>query len=87
MPRTICGCGGWGHLEAYCSATGIKRTVYELLAKYNNWKVVAAPRQNRDTAIGVAAWGWLEKMDAYDEARIRQFIDAWRDKGPEKTME
>jgi len=32
----LCGCGGWGHLEAYCSATGIKRTVYELLAKYNN---------------------------------------------------
>jgi len=31
-----CGCGGTGHLEAYCSATGIKRTVYELLAKYNN---------------------------------------------------
>jgi glucokinase len=32
----ICGCGGVGHLEAYCSATGIKRTVYELLAKYNS---------------------------------------------------
>ncbi len=32
----LCGCGGIGHLEAYCSATGIKRTVYELLAKYNN---------------------------------------------------
>ncbi|MGD0757127.1 MAG: ROK family protein [Bacteroidales bacterium] len=31
----LCGCGGNGHLEAYCSATGIKRTVYELLAKYN----------------------------------------------------
>jgi glucokinase len=31
----LCGCGGRGHLEAYCSATGIKRTVYELLAKYN----------------------------------------------------
>ncbi len=31
-----CGCGGNGHLEAYCSATGMKRTVYELLAKYNN---------------------------------------------------
>ncbi len=29
----VCGCGGLGHLEAYCSATGIKRTVYELLAK------------------------------------------------------
>jgi glucokinase len=32
----VCGCGGCGHLEAYCSATGIKRTVYELLAKYND---------------------------------------------------
>jgi glucokinase len=32
----VCGCGGLGHLEAYCSATGIKRTVYEVLAKYNN---------------------------------------------------
>jgi glucokinase len=32
----VCGCGGLGHVEAYCSATGIKRTVYELLAKYNN---------------------------------------------------
>jgi glucokinase len=30
----VCGCGGRGHLEAYCSATGIKRTVYELLAEY-----------------------------------------------------
>ena len=34
----LCGCGGHGHLEAYCSATGIKRTVYELLAKYNDSK-------------------------------------------------
>jgi len=32
----VCGCGGEGHLEAYCSAPGIKRTVFELLAKYNN---------------------------------------------------
>ena len=32
----ICGCGGLGHLEAYCSAAGIVRTVFELLVKYNN---------------------------------------------------
>lgn len=31
----VCGCGGKGHLEAYCSATGIKRTAFELLANYN----------------------------------------------------
>lgn len=30
-----CGCGGKGHLEAYCSAPGMKRTAFELLSKYN----------------------------------------------------
>jgi glucokinase len=38
----VCGCGGLGHLEAYCSGTGIKRTVYELLAKYNNSESILA---------------------------------------------
>jgi glucokinase len=32
----LCGCGGHGHLEAYCSAPGIVRTVFELLVKYND---------------------------------------------------
>ena len=31
----LCGCGRRGCLEAYASAPGIKRTVFELLAKYN----------------------------------------------------
>ncbi len=31
----LCGCGTRGHLEAYCSAPGMKRTAMELLAKYN----------------------------------------------------
>ncbi|MDV7188462.1 ROK family protein [Lutibacter sp. TH_r2] len=32
----LCGCGVRGHLEAYCSANGIKRTAFELLAQNNN---------------------------------------------------
>ncbi|MBN2635102.1 MAG: ROK family protein [Prolixibacteraceae bacterium] len=31
----VCGCGAKGHLEAYCSALGMKRTAFELLAYYN----------------------------------------------------
>lgn len=31
-----CGCGIPGHLEAYCSAPGMKRTAFELLAHYND---------------------------------------------------
>jgi hypothetical protein len=66
---------------------GVKQKLRQLVASYKTWKIVAVPRQNKDTAIGVAAWGWLDKMDSYDEARIRKFVDTWRDKGPEKTME
>lgn len=32
----LCGCGLQGHLEAYCSAVGMKRTAFELLARYNS---------------------------------------------------
>ncbi len=31
----LCGCGSPGHLEAYCSAPGMKRTAFELMAHYN----------------------------------------------------
>lgn len=31
----LCGCGALGHLEAYCSAPGMRRTAFELLAQYN----------------------------------------------------
>ncbi len=30
-----CGCSALGHLEAYCSAPGMKRTAFELMAHYN----------------------------------------------------
>lgn len=32
----LCGCGALGHLEAYCSASGMKRTAFELMADDNN---------------------------------------------------
>lgn len=31
----VCGCTSLGHLEAYCSAPGMKRTAFELMVKYN----------------------------------------------------
>jgi glucokinase len=30
----LCGCGGLGHLETYCSAPGMVRTAFELMVKY-----------------------------------------------------
>ena len=70
---------------ADCAAT--KTQIRRLLDRYNNWKVVAVPRKNADAAIALTAWGWLDKIDGYDEARITAFMNAWRDRGPEKTAD
>src|SRR6056297_2100806 len=40
----VCGCTSLGHLEAYCSAPGMKRTAFELLAYYNATDSVLAKK-------------------------------------------
>ena len=64
-----------------------KQQLRQLVASYKQWKIVVTPRQNKDAPIALAAWGWLQKLNNYDEPSIRRFVDAWRDKGPEQTME
>lgn len=54
----VCGCGIRGHLEAYCSATGMKRTAFELLAHYNA----------TDSLLAGKSYQQLESKDIYDAA-------------------
>lgn len=39
-----CGCGQFGHLETYCSATGMVRTAFELLSHHNAKESLLAHR-------------------------------------------
>lgn len=50
-------------------------------------RVVIVPRVNLDTEIALTAWGRIDKMNTFDENRIRAFIDAYHNKGPEQTVE
>lgn len=59
----------------------------ELANKKRLWKLIVVPRPRLDSQIALTAWGRIDKFNEYDEARIVAFIDAFRDKGPEKTME
>lgn len=63
----------------------VKDSLRALVGKYNNFKIIAAPRTNRDAPIALTAWQRIELLDSYDEAAISVFINAWRNKGPEKT--
>jgi len=67
--------------------TSAKTQIRQLVERYRNWKVTAVPRQNADTALALTAWGWLDKLDSFDEARITAFINARRHRGPERTEE
>ena len=54
----VCGCGGRGHLEAYCSALGMKRTAFELLSHYNDTNSLLATKSFKE----------LESKDIYEAA-------------------
>lgn len=59
----------------------------DLANKKRVWKLVVVPRPNLDNRIALTAWTRLDKFYDFNEARIVAFIDAYRDRGPEKTME
>lgn len=57
----------------------------EAIAKAFGRKVIMAPRAANDADIALAAWTRVEKFPAseFSEERVREFIRAWRNKGPE----
>ena len=74
-------------LDSFSSAS-CKQLVTNLsmfLKEYQ--RVVIVPRINLDSQIALTAWGKIDKMDKFDENRIRAFIDAYHNKGPEQTIE
>lgn len=60
------------------------KTIYE---KKGKRKLIVIPRPSLDSLIALTAWTRIDKMDSFDQKRIEAFIDAWRDRGPEKTQE
>ncbi|MBI4233302.1 MAG: DUF3105 domain-containing protein [Chloroflexi bacterium] len=55
---------------------------YLIVAPYLNIVDLTA---NARHPIALTAWRWIDYLDTYDEERIQAFIDARRDKGPEKV--
>ncbi|MDP3727745.1 MAG: DUF3105 domain-containing protein [bacterium] len=57
----------------------------EAMTKEFGRKVIMTPRQANDADVALAAWGRLDKFSAveFSDERVREFIQAWRNKGPE----
>jgi len=54
----LCGCGAKGHLEAYCSAPGMKRTAFEIIARDNA----------TDSLLAQFSFADLESKDIFEAA-------------------
>jgi hypothetical protein len=49
------------------------------------WKLIVVPRPGMDSRFALTAWQRIDTFDNLNERRIRRFIRAWRDRGPEHT--
>lgn len=55
------------------------------IVEKDDWKMLLTLREKNDTPIALVAWGRVLKLDDFDEKRIKDFIDTYRNRGPEKT--
>lgn len=68
----------------------LKALVERLREEPRYCKLILAPYPGLDAQIALTAWGRVDKFDIelYDESveqRIRRFIDAWIERGPERV--
>lgn len=61
-----------------------KAKLNEIAGRYKS-KVVLEPRVQNETAVALAAWQRLKKLDSVDEAAITEFIATYKNRGPERV--
>jgi hypothetical protein len=58
------------------------RQIEELVGGYDSF-TFSAPYLEMETPIAVSSWARLMRLDTFDEDAVRQYIEEFRDKGPE----
>ena len=58
------------------------KDIEALVGEYEE-NVFSAPLAGMEAPVVVSAWGRLMKLDAYDEAAVKEYIDEFAGKGPE----
>lgn len=59
------------------------RRIEEIVAGYDS-HVLSMPYSGMETPIAVTSWGEMMRLDSLDVGAVREYIDAFRQKGPEK---
>lgn len=59
-------------------------TAIEDIVRSYDSHVFSAPYSGMETPITVSSWGKLMRLEELDEDAIREYVDAFKEKGPEK---
>ena len=69
------------------SCTDLVKQLSDVANEQKLWKLILVPRPELDTRIALTAWTRIDKFNTFDKDRMVNFISAFRDHGPEQTME
>ncbi len=69
------------------SCDPLKNQIKASFSQNGGHKLIAVPRVGMGNPLTLTAWGRAEKLNSVDQGKIKQFIDAFRDRGPEQTNE
>lgn len=76
-----------GYVIIFYHDKTLKDRLAKLAQDLRVWKLIVIPRDNLDAPLALTAWTRILKLQSVDEAKIRDFVNTFRDAGPEKTME
>ncbi len=65
----------------------LKDNLAKVFEEKGKRKLIVTPRIDLKNPITLTAWNHLLRLDNFDKKTIIDFIDAYWDQGPEKTME
>lgn len=69
------------------SCNNLKEGIKQAIKASGDHKLVAVPRAGMDDPLVLTAWNRMEKLNSVDQGKIKEFINAFRDQGPEQTVE
>ncbi len=69
------------------SCDSLKKELKDLYQKLGSHKLIVMPRVGMSSRLILTAWGRMEKLNSLDQSKIKEFIEAFRDNGPEQTNE
>ncbi len=69
------------------SCDNLKKQLKDVYNKLGPHKIIVQPRVGIDHSVILTAWGRIERLNQVDSQRIKKFINAFRDQGPEQTDE